>query len=124
MAQLPAPPMRPAYRLGVDDGGRPVVDDGGRLVYVKITEEDTTLLEDGQARVIHPGKVDPSILHPENTTPQAAADTTMVEGDDPAAFTVDQVTAYLATATEAEVQRVMDAEEAGKARVGILSWTA
>lgn len=111
------------YRLGVDDGGRPVVDDGGRLVYVKVTDAMTVDLEDGQGVVINPAQ-NTETLHPENTTPQAAPDVDMLPGDDPGSFTVPKVVAHLATADEAEVTRVMDAEQAGKARTGILSWTA
>jgi len=39
---------------------------------------------------------------------------------DPSAFTVDEVNAYLASADDAEVVRVLEAERAGKARKGIL----
>lgn len=39
---------------------------------------------------------------------------------DPSAHTVDEVNAYLATADDAEVVRVLEAERAGKARKGIL----
>lgn len=46
----------------------------------------------------------------------------MKKGDDPADFTVDEVNEYLGKARDqAEVERIYAAEEAGKARVGILS---
>lgn len=111
------------YRLGVDDGGRPVVDDGGRLVYVKVTEAMTTELEDGQGLVINPAQ-HTETLHPENTTPQAAPDVEMMPGDDPGSFTVPKVRDHLATADPAEVDRVLSVEQAGKARATILSWPA
>ncbi len=110
-------------RLAVDDGGRPVVDDKGQLVYVDTTAEEVEELEPGQAVVIDPATFT-GTLDSENTYPQAAADVAMVDGDDPSAFTVPVVVAHLETSSEAEVQRVMDAEEAGKARTGILGWSA
>lgn len=110
------------YRLGVDDGGRPVVDDKGQLVYVKVTKAMTTELEDGQALVINPAQ-NTETLHPENTVPQAAPDVAMGNGDNPGSFTVPRVTAHLATSDPAEVDRVKAAEQAGKARSGILTWT-
>ena len=39
---------------------------------------------------------------------------------DPSAHTVDEVNTYLATADPVEVERVLEAERAGKARIGIL----
>lgn len=42
---------------------------------------------------------------------------------DPADFTVDEVTAYLATASPDEFARVQDAERSGKARKGVLDYT-
>lgn len=110
-------------RLAVDDGGRPVVDDKGQLVYVDTTAAEVEQLEDGQAVVIDPATFS-GTLDSENTYPQAAEDVPMVDGDDPSAFTVAKVTDHLAVSSEAEVQRVLDAEEANRARVGILSWTA
>lgn len=41
---------------------------------------------------------------------------------DPTTGTVGSVTAYLETADDAERERVLDAERAGKARTGIVSW--
>jgi hypothetical protein len=111
------------YRLGVDEGGRPVVDDKGQLVYLKVTKADTVELEQGQGLVVNPAKVDPTLLHPENTTPMAAADVTMADGDNPGSFTVPRVTEHLAASAQAERDRVMAAEAAGKARSGILTWT-
>jgi hypothetical protein len=40
---------------------------------------------------------------------------------DPGAHTVDEVNDYLGTVHDAEIDRVLEAEQAGKARVGILS---
>lgn len=47
-----------------------------------------------------------------------------VRGDalDPADFTVEQVVEYLELASEEERAKVIDAEKAGKARKGVLSW--
>lgn len=44
----------------------------------------------------------------------------MNKGDDPGAYTVEDVKAYLETADDAERDRVYAAENAGKARVGVL----
>jgi len=41
---------------------------------------------------------------------------------DPADFAVEQVVEYLELASEEERAKVIDAEKAGKARKGILSW--
>lgn len=49
-----------------------------------------------------------------------ADETTMQTGDDPGDFTVEQVQAHLDGADKDERTRVLDAERAGKARVGIL----
>lgn len=45
---------------------------------------------------------------------------TMEAGDNPSGYTVGQVNAYLATADEDEVRRVLEAEQGGHQRVGIL----
>lgn len=63
-------------RLALDEGGRPRVDDGGRLVYVDVAagEELPEQLEDGQG-VHTPEVIDPpELLHPENTQPVPPAD--------------------------------------------------
>jgi len=41
---------------------------------------------------------------------------------DPADFAVEQVVEYLELASEEERAKVIDAEKAGKARKGVLSW--
>lgn len=46
--------------------------------------------------------------------------TTMKAGDNPDDFTVDQVTAFLATADDAEKARVIEAEKHGQGRKGIV----
>lgn len=48
------------------------------------------------------------------------ADGTMVAGDDPADYTVDQVTDFLKGADDDERRRVLEAEQDGQARKGIL----
>jgi hypothetical protein len=62
-------------RLALDEGGRPRVDDGGRLVYVDVVagEEQPEELEEGQG-VHTPEVIDPADLHPENTQPVPPAD--------------------------------------------------
>jgi hypothetical protein len=62
-------------RLALDEGGRPRVDDGGRLVYVDVVagEEQPEELEEGQG-VHTPEAIDPEQLHPENTQPVPPAD--------------------------------------------------
>lgn len=70
---------RGTRRLAVDDGGRPVVDDEGRLVYVDEAGENVTIPDDGlvegQAVVIDPhNPPPPEDLDPENSTPVPAAD--------------------------------------------------
>ena len=62
-------------RLALDEGGRPRVDDGGRLVYVdaEAGAEDPDQLEDGQG--VHTPPVIPADqLDPENTQPVPPAD--------------------------------------------------
>ena len=43
---------------------------------------------------------------------------------DPADFTIEQVVEYLELASDEERAKVIDAEKAGKARKGILSWVS
>jgi hypothetical protein len=56
----------------------------------------------------------------------AFSDEGFVDGrmEDPGAFTVEQVTDYLASADEHERTRVITTEAAGKARKGITEWSA
>ena len=65
-------------RLALDEGGRPRVDDGGRLVYVDADTgtEDPEQLEDGQG-VHTPDVIPAEQLHPENTQPVPAPDDTI-----------------------------------------------
>lgn len=63
-------------RLALDEGGRPVTDDAGRLVYVDAdagTEEPTELAP-GQGVHVTPETVDPADVDPENSTPQPPLD--------------------------------------------------
>jgi hypothetical protein len=48
------------------------------------------------------------------------AESTMQAGDDPKDYTNDQVNAYLADADETERRRVLEAEQGGEGRVGIV----
>lgn len=64
-------------RLALDDGGRPLTDDGGRLVYVDADagQEDPEDLADGQGvHLTPPYAVPEDQLEPENTQPVPPAD--------------------------------------------------
>lgn len=59
-------------RLALDNGGRPLVDDGGRLVYVDADagREDPEELVRGQGvHVDDPAALDPADVDPENVPP-------------------------------------------------------
>jgi hypothetical protein len=64
-------------RLAVDDGGRPVVDEAGQLVYVdaEAGQEDPSTLLPGQGVTIDPhNPPPPEQIEPENGTPVPAPD--------------------------------------------------
>jgi hypothetical protein len=65
-------------KLAIDEGARPVVDDGGRLVYVDADAgtENPDELAPGQGVTIDPATVDPAAVDPENSTPQPTPDGT------------------------------------------------
>jgi len=58
-------------RLALDSGGRPVVDEGGRLVYVDADAgaEDPEKLLAGQGVHVDQDNLDPADVDPENTPP-------------------------------------------------------
>lgn len=61
----------------------------------------------------------PAVAGPATESPMGV----VLKPYDPSAHTVDEVTTYLATADEDEQLRVLGAEEAGKNRVTITSWS-
>jgi hypothetical protein len=63
---------------------------------------------------------DSALRHAEGARTGSDEEKKMQDGDDPADFTVPQVNAHLQTADEDERERVIEAEEDGEARKGIL----
>ncbi|WP_155054585.1 hypothetical protein [Streptomyces blattellae] len=107
-----APPLR-------EVPPRVVTSDGLELDVVAVAFEEVAP-PDGEDDGAEWGRLTVTVALPEPSPPDSPAPE-LAEAFDPAAHKVDQVLAYLATADETEVVRVLDAEATGKKRTSIVS---